>query len=145
MAPTRPRTRAQLARETWKFLFDFIIATSAHRTGVLGRHGLSPNDSRALFTLDARKALPMSALAAAWQIDPSYVTALVDRLEKKGLATRTPDADDRRVKRIKLTAAGARLKARLADELHEPPEELLQLTTAELEALWASAAKLPRR
>lgn len=145
MARTPPRTRAQLARETWKFLFDFIVATSAHRTRVLGKHGLSPNDSRALFALDPKAAVPMSALAAAWQIDPSYVTALVDRLEAKGLAARTRDPDDRRVKRIKLTAAGARLKARLADELYEPPEELSQLGTRELEALWASAAKLPRK
>jgi DNA-binding MarR family transcriptional regulator len=141
---SRPRSRAQLARETWKFLFDFIIATSTHRTRVLGKHGLSPNDSRALFTLDAKVALPMSALATAWQIDPSYVTALVDRLEGKGLAARTQDPADRRVKRITLTPAGARLKARLADELHEPPDELLELSTRELEALWASAAKLPR-
>lgn len=37
--------------------------------------------------------------------DPSTIGGLVDRLESKGLVERRPDAADRRLKRLNLTAA----------------------------------------
>ena len=40
------------------------------------------------------------------------MTAAVDRLEKKGLILRTPSADDRRVKVLKLTPEGRRIVVR---------------------------------
>lgn len=144
MSPPRPRSKAQLAREVWRSLFDFIIATAAHRNRVLGAHALSPNDARALFALDAKAGRTMGSLAEEWGTDASYATSVVDRLENKGLAMRSAQPGDRRVKLVTLTPAGIRVKQRLARDLHEPPEELLQLSTADLEALWAGASKLRR-
>ena len=141
--PSRPpRSKPKLAREVWRFLFDFIIETAAHRNRVLGVHGLSPNDSRTLFALDAKQGRTMGSLASAWGTDASYVTAVVDRLENRRLARRGAHAGDRRVKLVTLTPAGARLKQKLARDLHEPPDELLAMSTADLEALWASASRL---
>jgi DNA-binding MarR family transcriptional regulator len=51
---------------------------------------------------------------------------------------------DRRVKLVTLTPAGVRLRQRLARDLYEPPDELLEMSTADLEALWAGATKLRR-
>jgi DNA-binding MarR family transcriptional regulator len=142
MASARSRTKAELARDVWRFLFDFIVETAPRRNRVLGEHGLSPNDSRALFALDERRGRTMSSLAQEWGTDASYVTAVVDRLERKGLAARSALPGDRRVKLVLLTTAGSRLKKRLGRELHEPPDELLAMTTSDLEALWASTSKL---
>ncbi len=139
------RNKAELARDVWRCLFDFIIDTAAHRNRVLGAHALSPNDSRALFALDARAGRTMGSLADEWGTDASYVTALVDRLEAKGLAARSARPGDRRIKLVTLTPAGAKLKQRLARDLYEPPDELLAMSAADLEALWAGATKLRKR
>jgi len=44
-------------------LFDFIIATADHRNQVLAQLGLTPNDSRALGSLERGNGRTMSALA----------------------------------------------------------------------------------
>jgi DNA-binding MarR family transcriptional regulator len=66
---------------------------------------------RALYAL--REPLSMRELAERLYLDPSNLTALVDRLEELGLVERRADADDRRVKRLVITPKGARL----ADEI----------------------------
>ena len=38
--------------------------------------------------------------------DPSLATVAVDRLERRGLVVRVPDATDRRVRRVHLSPAG---------------------------------------
>ncbi|NVB79235.1 MAG: MarR family transcriptional regulator [Kofleriaceae bacterium] len=136
------RNKTELAREAWRCLFDFIIDTASHRNRVLGAHALSPNDSRALFALDAKNPRTMGSLADEWGTDASYATSVVDRLEKRGLAMRSAQTGDRRVKLVTLTREGAKLKQHLARALYEPPPELLAMNTADLEALHASVSKL---
>ena len=55
----------------------------------------------------------MGRLAEHARCDASNVTGLVDRLESRGLVRRRPSAEDRRVKVLDLTPAGARLRAQL--------------------------------
>jgi DNA-binding MarR family transcriptional regulator len=62
---------------------------------------------RALYEL--REPLAMRELAERLYLDPSNLTALVDKLEDLGLVERQADADDRRVKRLVITAKGAEL------------------------------------
>ena len=45
-------------------------------------------------------------------MDPSYITALVDDLDQRGLARREPAPDDRRVKIIVLTDEGPQARPR---------------------------------
>ena len=66
---------------------------------------------RALYAV--REPLSMRELAERLYLDPSNLTALVDRLEELGLVERRADADDRRVKRLVITPKGSRL----ADEI----------------------------
>jgi DNA-binding MarR family transcriptional regulator len=135
--------REALAAEVWRRLFDFIIDTASERNRVLGRHELSPNDSRALFALDARAGRSMGSLAEEWGCDASYATSLIDRLETRGLVTRESATDDRRVKLARLTSAGASLRTTLARELYRPPASLEELSVADLRALWLAVDKLP--
>src|SRR5918992_247087 len=88
-----------LATRVWVLMFDFLMQTSPERARSLGRRGLTPNDARALATLDVEGGRTMRSLAQAWECDASNATWIVNRLEKLGLAERRTDARDRRVSR----------------------------------------------
>jgi DNA-binding MarR family transcriptional regulator len=106
-----------------------------YRGRSLGRRGLTPNDSRALFTLDREAGRTMRDLAEQWECDASNATWIVDRLERLGLAERRPVPGDRRVRQVVLTARGERTRAELLEEFHTPPAELVGLGRRDLEAL----------
>lgn len=62
---------------------------------------------------------------------PPSTVELVDRAQAAGLVERVPDADDRRVVRVRLTPAGDRILSRLTrahlDSLHELADVLDEL------------------
>jgi DNA-binding MarR family transcriptional regulator len=131
-----------LARRVWQTMFDFLIRTAPVRTKSLARRGLTPNDSRALFSLDPRTGRSMRSLADEWQCDPSNATWIVDHLEALGLAQRQVVLHDRRVKLVLLTRKGQKVRAELLDEFHEPPPEFASLDRTDLEALDTLLTKL---
>jgi DNA-binding MarR family transcriptional regulator len=133
-----------VAAEVWRHLFDFFIATSAERQRVLAELDLTPNDSRALHTLDPREGRTMRSLSDEWGCDASNATWIVDKLEKRGLAERRAKPGDRRVKLVVLTASGLRTRDRLTAAMYEPPAVLTELPADALRALRLAAAKLPR-
>ena len=96
--------------------------------------GLSPPLLKAfmhLGTLDDDGALRMSELAESWGFDASYVTALADGLQERGLAERRPHPTDRRVKTIVLTPEGRATRERALQLLSEPPSAFASLSAAE--------------
>jgi DNA-binding MarR family transcriptional regulator len=58
--------------------------------------------------------MAMRDLGRMMHCDPSFVTAIADLLEKRGLARREASTVDRRIKNLVLTAAGMDLR----DQLH---------------------------
>jgi len=56
-----------LTRRVWQALLDLLIRSAPVRTASLARRGLTPNDSRALFSLDPRTGRSMRSLADDWQ------------------------------------------------------------------------------
>lgn len=141
---TRPsESKHALAADAWRRLFDFFISTGRERQRMLAELDLTPNDSRALHTLDPREGRTMRSLAEEWACDASNATWIVDRLEARGLAERRARAGDRRVKLVVLTAAGVRTRDKLRAAMYEPPPELLALPRTTLQALKSAAAKLP--
>jgi DNA-binding MarR family transcriptional regulator len=137
-----PATKKARAAQVWRLMFDFLIRSSPERTKSIGRRGLTPNDSRALGSLDAREGRTMRSLADAWECDPSNATWVVDRLEKLGLAERKALAHDRRVKLVVLTPKGERTKAELMEEFYQPPASIAALDQKDLEALHRVLLKL---
>lgn len=132
-----------LAKEVWGQLYGYF---QRHRDVVqqhLGDLELSFGDMRALMVLDAENPRPMHALAQAWACDASNATWMVDRLEQRGLVERRMLPTDRRVKAVVLTGAGVETKVKLLDRLSRPPDELLALSKADLEALRDALTKLP--
>lgn len=141
MSAARVSTKA-LAREVWRAMFELLIRSAPTRTTSLARRGLTPNDSRALFSLDARTGRSMRSLADEWECDPSYATWIVDRLEALGLAKRQVVLHDRRVKLVILTRKGNRARTDLLKEFHQPPPEFAALDRVDLEALHRLLRKL---
>lgn len=141
---SRP-SKPELAAEAWRPIIAFIAETGPRRSRVFGELGLTPNDGRALASLDREIGRSMRSLASEWGCDASTTTWAVDRLEAKGLAERRGDPRDRRLRLVVLTERGVRVRDELRERMQEPPAELLQLRRSELIALRDAASKLPLR
>ncbi|WP_157392718.1 MarR family winged helix-turn-helix transcriptional regulator [Nocardia terrae] len=87
------------------------------RRGIAGfaAHDLSPARVRLIVTVGEAPDIRMRELAERLGVTARAVTPLVDRLEREGLITRTPDAADRRAFRLALTAAGERARTTISN------------------------------
>jgi DNA-binding MarR family transcriptional regulator len=138
-------SKAAVAAQAWRSIFDFIVATAPERNRAIGEAGLTPNDARTLQNLSPRAGRTMGSLAEEWKCDASTATWIVDRLEAKGLVRREPHPTDRRVKLVKMTPLGVRTRAKQIDRVYVPPRALLDLDYAELVALRDAVAKLSQK
>jgi DNA-binding MarR family transcriptional regulator len=97
---------------------------------------LEPGEFALLRAVDTSDGESQNALAERLHISASWMVAIVDDLERRGLLERRPHARDRRVRNLHLTAGGRRLLRKaernaqnfdqqVADPLSEA--ELLQL------------------
>jgi DNA-binding MarR family transcriptional regulator len=90
---------------------------------------LSMSQGHVLMCLD--EPMPMSAIAKRMGFDASHVTALIDRLEERGLIERRPDPNDRRVKRIVITEAGVAIQGQIRGHVCEGLPPLTRLSAAQ--------------
>jgi DNA-binding MarR family transcriptional regulator len=90
--------------------------------------GLSELQARTLFHIEPARPAPMSEIARKAGYEPSNLTGIIDKLEARGLVRRRSATDDRRVKRVSLTRAGAALRKTLIARLHEPEPWMLALS-----------------
>jgi DNA-binding MarR family transcriptional regulator len=80
--------------------------------------------------------LTLGALANAEQVRPPTMTRLVGALEDRGLVTRQPDPDDRRVVRMVATAKGRRILEQGRDRrIAAIAGDLAQLDASDLAAV----------
>jgi DNA-binding MarR family transcriptional regulator len=100
-----------------------------------GRTKLSPGVIKMLMRLGRQDGVSMGEMARGIGCDPSYITALVDDLDERGLARRQPSPDDRRVKTVVLTDRGRALAAEIDATLSVPPAAFGALSDAELRQL----------
>ena len=106
------------------------------RMAALGaRLQLSPGVIKTLMRLGKQDGVSMGEMARGIGVDPSYITALVDDLDTRGLARREPAPYDRRVKIIVLTEAGRAVAADIDQVLSVPPTAFSGLSPAELRQL----------
>lgn len=126
-------------------LFERIIEATRQMRHFLeanaGTLGLTPPQAHALHLFSTPR--PMRFAAEAMRCDASYITHIADDLESLGLAERSTDPDDRRVKQMTLTAKGRRLHRKLEEGLHEGNPLAVNLDEAEQESLVRLLRKLP--
>jgi len=115
-----------------------IAFEGAHveRMAALGvRMKLSPGVIKTLMRLAKADGVSMGDMARGIGCDPSYITALVDDLDERGLARRESAPYDRRVKIIVLTDAGRALAEEIDAIMSVPPAALAALSQQELRQL----------
>lgn len=113
-AQRTPNQADELAQAAYEFHAD--LERVLHET--LVELELTDALADALWHLDpALGPLSRRELADRLRCDPSNVTFLVDRLERKRLVARTRVTGDRRVRALVLTAAGRQARRRLVTTL----------------------------
>ena len=70
---------------------------------------LTPMQYAALDAIEANPGLDATRLSQLIGLDRSTIGSVLERLEAKALVERTPSADDRRVKRLRIRSEGRRL------------------------------------
>src|ERR1700676_5630483 len=118
-----------VADQAWALLLQLAFErVHAHFAAVVAELDLAPLQAKALHELNVEPPISMRELAERLKSDPSNVTGLVDRLEARGLVERRPDPNDRRIKGLALTAAGARMRERLFARLYSAPPAVAELS-----------------
>ncbi len=140
MSATTPTQRSPAA-EAWRLMSLLLQANRGRFFAACSEVELSPPQVMALRSLRPAHPMPMSELAGLMHCDNSNVTGIVDRLEDRGLVTRRPGTQDRRVKYLEVTDHGVVVRRRLDELLGEPPEPLLRLSSTEQRQLAALLRK----
>ena len=137
LAPATTDADEEPATEAWRRIraisHDPVAMAVCHQ--VTQETGLPLAPVRALLVLPLDEALSMRQLARRLGCDNSYVTPLVDALEKRGLAVRQPHPTDRRIKVIVLTEQGLELARRVQLADTTPPAAFAALTDSEVATL----------
>lgn len=121
--------------EAWQLLMELILDQRWRWSELSTELGISQAGLRALLAIDPARPQPMRELARAMNCDPSYITSMVDDLERGGYARRELATTDRRVKIVALTEAGVAALGRARAELLAPPPQLGALTRPDQRAL----------
>ena len=125
-----------VADQAWALLLQAAFErVHAHFAAAVAELDLAPGQAKALHELNVDPPISMRELADRLKSDPSNVTGLIDRLEARGLVERRPDSNDRRIKGLALTSAGARMRARLFARLYSAPPAVAELSDSDQRAL----------
>jgi DNA-binding MarR family transcriptional regulator len=107
--------------------------------------GVSPEQVSLLVAIKYAPGIGLRELAARERVSPPAMTKHVDRLERDGLVTRTPSADDRRRVGVSLTDEGQRVLRRVRSRRTAwLAQRLRGLSPAELAAVEAAVEPLRR-
>ncbi|HYE62297.1 MAG TPA: MarR family transcriptional regulator [Phycisphaerales bacterium] len=131
---------AALRAEVVEVLFAYVERLRVHFEGIAKSHDLTPVQAKLLLGLGDKA--PMRTLASEMCCDPSNITGVVDRLEERGLISRTEDPEDRRVKILQTTAAGRKLRDSFVAKLFADVPGMSNLTRAQVAGLKAALAPL---
>lgn len=108
-------TRQTILEKYHLALVEFLLLSKRNIIEIGGRYGLTPMQSLALLALDEPRS--MHELRRVFSCDPSNVTGIIDGLERKGLATRSENPDDRRIKMIGLKRKGTDTRSTIVNAL----------------------------
>ena len=129
--------KAALIDALGRAVVQFQDATQKYDEAVGEIFGLGPTERLALsFLWDGPKTA--SAIARHTRLTPAAVTALVDRLEKRGFVRRTPDPSDRRKVLVEAGAETIKITAEAYLPLRDRgAKALAKYSEAELRAVIA--------
>jgi DNA-binding MarR family transcriptional regulator len=88
-------------------------------------YDVTPVQYATLATVARQPGLDQRTLARSVGFDTSTVAGVIDRLERRGLLRRQPAPEDRRVRQLALTAAGAALLERVDPAMRRAQARIL--------------------
>ena len=104
-----------------RLLMDLFARTLDHQGTCLETLGLTYSQAKLLWRLEVGDKLSLKELARRCGVDPSNLAGIVDQLTDRKLVLSRPAAHDKRVRIIRLTADGVRLRRRLVACLAQNP------------------------
>jgi DNA-binding MarR family transcriptional regulator len=107
--------------EIMRRLMDLFARTLDHQGTCLETLGLTYSQAKLLWRLEVGDKLSLKELARRCGVDPSNLAGVVDQLADRNLVLSRPAAHDKRVRIIRLTADGVRLRRRLVGCLAQNP------------------------
>jgi DNA-binding MarR family transcriptional regulator len=115
-------------------LMDLFARTLDHQGSCLETIGVTYAQAKLLWRLEPGDLLQLKELAKRMGVDPSNAADVVDQLDGRRLVTSRRSEHDRRVRLIRLTASGVRLRRQLVNCISDHPslEPLSKARRAEL-------------
>ncbi len=127
--------KTELATQVWRLLLRCLEAQHERWRHGLGDLGLTFVQRHFLMELASMPPSSMSTLARRMEVDPSWVTGVIDHLEQRGYVQRRPAHHDRRVKLVDVTPQGRQTSEALSRLRDEPPATLLGMPESDLREL----------
>jgi MarR family transcriptional regulator, organic hydroperoxide resistance regulator len=102
-------------------LMELFARTLEHQGNCLETFELTYSQAKLIWHLKAGDTPSLKEAARRCGVDPSNLSSVVDQLTERGLVTSRPAAHDKRVRIVRLTGEGARLRKRLVACLSQNP------------------------
>jgi DNA-binding MarR family transcriptional regulator len=115
--PRQPKQQEELMSR----LMELFARTLDHQGTCLETLELSYAQAKLIWRLEANDTPSLKEAARRCGVDPSNLSGIVDQLTERGLVTSRPGVHDKRVRVIRLTADGVRLRRRLVACMAENP------------------------
>ena len=109
-----------------QLFFRLWRASHTQTAAALQTIGLTPASFAVLNYLRGQEGAIQQQIGSAMGIDPSTMVALIDQLERDGLANRRPHAQDRRARAVTVTPKGRRTLQRARELAEQVEADVLQ-------------------
>jgi DNA-binding MarR family transcriptional regulator len=102
-------------------LMELFARTLDHQGTCLETLELSYSQAKLIWRLRAGDTPSLKEAARRCGVDPSNLSSVVDQLTERGLMTSRPAAHDKRVRIVRLTGEGVRMRRRLVGCMAQNP------------------------
>lgn len=102
-------------------LMDLFAQTLDHQGGCLDNLGLTYSQAKLMWRLEPGDTPSLKEVARRCGVDPSNLAGVVDQLIDRKLVATRPATHDKRVRIVRLTAEGIRLRRRLVACISDNP------------------------
>jgi len=114
-------TRAKTQEELVTRLMELFARTLDHQGTCLETLELTYQQAKLVWRLEAGDTPSLKEAARRCGVDPSNLSGVVDQLIERGLMTSRPAQHDKRVRIVRLTGEGVRMRKRLIACLTKNP------------------------
>jgi MarR family transcriptional regulator, organic hydroperoxide resistance regulator len=102
-------------------LMDLFARLLDHQGTCLETLSLTYSQAKLIWRLEANDAPSLKELAKRCGVDPSNLAGVVDQLTERNLVRSRPATHDKRIRIVRLTADGIRLRRRLVACISQDP------------------------